>query len=125
MTVIVRPLLMLAIGLITGVFSGIFGVGGGVILVPILVLLLDYAQVAATGTSLVALLLPVGLLGVLEYYRSGRLTGNDIKTGLLIAVGLFFGTYVGAKIAVGLPDTVLRKSFAAFLVFIAARLWWF
>ena len=116
--------MMLVVGLITGVFSGVFGVGGGVILVPVLVLLLGYTQVAATGTSLVALLLPVGLLGVLEYYRSGRLGIPEIKTGLMIAVGLFFGAYVGAKIAVSLPQEVLRKSFALFLVFIAARLWW-
>ena len=116
--------LMLGIGLVTGVFSGVFGVGGGVVLVPILVLLLRYPHIAATGTSLVALLLPVGLLGVLQYYNAGKLTGVEIRSGLVIAVGLFLGTYVGARIALGLPTDVLRKSFSVFLVLIAARLWW-
>lgn len=120
----VQILLMLGIGLITGIFSGVFGVGGGVVLVPILVLLLRYPHIAATGTSLVALLLPVGLLGVLQYYNAGKLTGVEIKSGLVIAVGLFFGAYIGARIALELPTEVLRKSFSLFLVLIAARLWW-
>ena len=120
---ITKIALMIVIGLATGVFSGVFGVGGGVILVPALILLFQFTQIAATGTSLVALLLPVGFLGVLEYYKSGRLSISDIKTGLIIAIGLFFGAYIGARIAVSLPDQILRKSFACFLVLIATRLW--
>ena len=115
---------MLAIGFLVGIFSGVFGVGGGVILVPILVLLFGYSQIAATGTSLVALLLPVGALGVYEYHRSGRLDYSNIRMGLIIAVGLFFGAFFGAKVAASLPEQVLRRSFAAFLVVIAGKLWW-
>lgn len=122
-TNIVSILFMLVIGLLTGVFSGIFGVGGGVILVPILVLLFKYAPQTASGTSLVALLLPVGLLGVLEYYKVGKIGPTHIYAGLIIAVGLFFGTYFGAKFAAHLPTEILQKCFAVFLIFIAIRLW--
>lgn len=116
-------ILMLAVGALTGVFSGIFGVGGGVILVPILILVFKYGPQTASGMSLVALLLPVGLLGVLEYFKAGRISGADIRIGLIIAIGLFFGTFLGAKVSASLPSAVLQKVFAVFLVLIAARLW--
>lgn len=115
--------LMISIGLVTGVFAGVFGVGGGVVLIPILVLGLKYTQQAASGTSLVALLLPVGLLGVIEYYKAGRLTGDQIRLGLFISLGLFFGTYLGARIGAALPAQTLQKAFAIFMVIIAVRLW--
>jgi uncharacterized membrane protein YfcA len=122
------PILQLALlfvsGVITGIFSGVFGVGGGVIIVPLLVFFFGYTQISATATSLVALLLPVGLLSVREFYLNGKLTPNEIKTGLIIAIGLFFGAYFGAKIALSLPENTLRKSFAVFLMAIAAKLWW-
>lgn len=115
--------LLLFIGLITGIFAGIFGVGGGVILVPMLVLGFKYTQHAASGTSLVALLLPVGLLGVIEYYKAGKLSGDQIRLGLIIAIGLFFGTYIGAKVGTSLPAQNLQKAFAVFMIMIAAKLW--
>jgi uncharacterized membrane protein YfcA len=122
------PILQLALlfvsGVLTGIFSGVFGVGGGVIIVPLLVFFFGYTQISATATSLVALLLPVGLLSVREFYLNGKLTPNEIKTGLIIAIGLFFGAYFGAKIALSLPENTLRKSFAVFLMAIAAKLWW-
>jgi uncharacterized membrane protein YfcA len=115
--------LMFLVGLLTGVFSGVFGVGGGVILVPILVLIFKYAPQTASGTSLVALLLPVGLLGVIEYYKVGKIGPPHIYSGLVIAVGLFFGTFFGARFAAHLPLAILQKCFAVFLIFIAIRLW--
>jgi uncharacterized membrane protein YfcA len=118
-----QTLPFLAIGVLAGVCSGIFGVGGGIILVPILVLVLGYSQVTATGTSLVALLLPVGLLGVLNYYNAGKIDMNNIKVGLLIAAGMFVGTYAGSLIALPLSDSLLRKLFAVLLFGLAIRLW--
>ena len=114
---------MLAIGICTGILSGIFGIGGGVVLVPLLILFLGYEQHVASGTSLVALLLPVGLLGAIEYYRAGKLTPENVKFGFIIALGLFVGTFFGARIAVHLPADTLRRSFAVFLVLVAAKLW--
>ena len=110
----------LLIGLAAGVLSGIFGIGGGVVIVPALILFAKMQPQMATGTSLGALLLPVGALGALTYWRNGNL---DVRTSLLVAVGLFFGAYVGAVVAQGVAPLVLRRMFAAFLVVVAVRMW--
>ena len=112
-------LLALGIGLIAGVLSGIFGIGGGVVMVPAMVLLLGYSQKTATGTSLGALILPVAALSVIAYHRAGHL---EIRTSLLLAAGIFAGSLVGAKIALGTSDQVLRRLFAVLLVAMAVRL---
>jgi uncharacterized protein len=113
-------LLFLFVGLGAGVLSGLFGVGGGVLIVPALVFLVGMSSHAAVGTSLGALLLPVGLLGALAYYRSGNL---DLRASLLIAVGLFLGAYFGARIALSLSPVNLTRAFAIFLALVAARMW--
>ncbi|ABB24577.1 conserved hypothetical protein [Pelodictyon luteolum DSM 273] len=114
---------MLCIGILAGVLSGMFGIGGGIIIVPALVLLFGMTQQTASATSLVALLLPVGILGVLEYYREGRISMENVWLGLLLAAGLFAGAYFGAKIATQLSGTVLRRAFAVFTGIVALRLW--
>jgi uncharacterized membrane protein YfcA len=113
-------LIYLAIGLAAGVLSGLFGIGGGIVIVPMLILLARMAPATATGTSLGALLLPVGALGAYQYYRTGHL---DIRVSLMIAAGLFFGAYVGARLAVGLDPVMMKRGFALFLVVLAVRLW--
>ena len=113
-------LIYLGIGLAAGVLSGLFGIGGGIVIVPMLILLAHMAPITATGTSLGALLLPVGALGAYQYYRTGNI---DIKVSLLIAAGLFIGAYFGARLAVGLDPVIMRRSFAVFLVLVAVRLW--
>lgn len=118
-----RFIFMFITGILTGILSGIFGIGGGIILVPLLVLLLKMPQHTASGTSLVALLLPVGLLGVLEYYRAGKISLEHIRYGLLIAGGLFLGTYFGSKLALSLPASLLRRMFSVLLGLLAIRLW--
>ena len=89
-------------------------------IVPALILLAKMNPLTATGTSLGALLLPVGALGALEYYRRADL---QVTTSLLIAVGLFFGAWVGAKLAHNLTPDQLRRGFAIFLVLVAAKMW--
>lgn len=113
-------ILFIAIGLAAGVLAGLFGIGGGVVIGPALILLAKYPPQLATGTSLGALLLPVGALGAWEYYRRGNL---NITTSLWIAVGLLFGAWVGAKLAQSLSGPQLQKAFAIFLVLIAIRVW--
>ncbi len=113
----------LALGLLTGVFSGLFGIGGGLILIPLLMRLGHFSQSAASGTSLVAMLLPVGLLGVLEYYRAGKIGVEHLHWGFWIACGIFFGTYLGARAMALLPQVLLKKGFALLLLFAALRLW--
>ena len=106
-------------GLAAGVVSGVFGVGGAIVIIPGLVLLLGLPQHTANGTSLAALLLPVGLLGALEYYKRGEV---NVAYAAVIAAGLFFGALVGAKLAGMLADATLRRAFALFLMLVAVRL---
>ena len=109
--------------MVAGVLAGMFGVGGGLIIVPALVLIFGMTQHSAVATSMMALLLPVGLLGVMEYYRCGKITTENIWFGLIIAAGLFFGAYFGAKIATNLSSEMLRKTFAIFIGIVAIHLW--
>ena len=113
-------ILFIAIGLGAGVLAGMFGIGGGIVIGPALILLARFAPQLATGTSLGALLLPVGALGAWEYYRRGHL---NIVAALWIALGLFLGAWVGARIAQTLSGPQLQKAFAIFLVLIAIRVW--
>ena len=107
------------IGLTAGVVSGLFGVGGAILIIPGLVLLLGLSQHTAQGTSLAALLLPVGFLGALEYYRRGEV---NIPYAAIIAIGLFLGAFVGAKLAGTMGDLALRRAFGVFLLLVSARL---
>ncbi len=114
---------LLAVGLGAGVLSGIFGIGGGIVIVPLLVLGLGFPQSRASGISLVALLLPVGALGVWQYYKEGKIGPEHVQGGLLIALGLFVGAYFGARLAVQLPEVMLKRGFAVLLVVVAFRMW--
>jgi uncharacterized protein len=109
----------LAIGLAAGILSGLFGIGGGIVIVPAL-LLVKMRPETAIGTSLASLLLPVGALGAYRYYRAGFL---DIRVALWIAAGLFVGAWLGANLALRLPTKELQRAFAVFLVFVAGHLW--
>lgn len=113
-------MLYILIGLAAGVLSGLFGIGGGVVIVPALLLLAGMSPLAATGTSLGALLLPVGALGAWAYYRNGHL---DLRASLLIALGLFLGAYFGARLAMVFTPVQLKRAFAVFLVLVAIRVW--
>lgn len=113
--------LFLVIGAAAGVLSGMFGIGGGLVIVPALMLIAKMSPLTATGTSLGALLLPVGALGAWEYYRNGNI---EIKASLLIALGLFAGAWFGARLAHTMGDATLKRVFAVFLVIVAGRLWW-
>jgi hypothetical protein len=110
---------LVAIGLVAGVFAGMFGIGGGLIIVPALIFVLKLSEVEAIATSLAALIPPVGLLGAAEYYTKGYI---HIRYAALIALGLFIGAFFGARIMVGLPPQVIRRLYAGFLLVIAARM---
>ena len=112
-------LLVAAIGLTAGLVSGLFGIGGAVVIIPGLVLLAKLPQHTASGTSLAALLLPVGLLGAVEYYRRGQV---NIPYAAIIAAGLFLGAFLGARWAGGVSDVALRRAFAVFLLIVATRM---
>jgi hypothetical protein len=105
---------LLLIGFAAGIASGMFGIGGGAIIVPLLVILLGYSQVAANGTSLVALLLPVGIFACWTYYRAGKLRP---RIALACALGLALGFWFGARIALGIEPRVLEVLYGLFLLY--------
>lgn len=109
---------LLIVGLVAGVLSGMFGIGGGVVIVPILTSFFGFTLQQAVGTSLAALLMPVGIFAVIEYYRAGKL---KIGVSLLVAVGLLVGALFGARLALGLPTDTLQKLYALFLLYAAWR----
>ena len=113
-------ILFLTIGLFAGICGGIFGIGGGVVIVPLYVLLAKMPQKLATGTSLALLLPPLGLLGAIAYWRAGNV---DVRAAVVTAIGLFIGAYIGAHMSLGMSDVTLKRSFAVLLVVIAGRLW--
>ena len=107
-----------AIGLLAGVLSGLFGIGGGIVIVPLLILLVGFTATQAAGTSLAALLLPVGALGALEYWRAGQI---DLRVAAVLAVGLLLGAYVGARLGISLPVEVVQRAFGVLLVLVGLR----
>jgi uncharacterized membrane protein YfcA len=114
------PFLLLAgIGLSAGLLSGVFGIGGGVIIVPALIYLAGFRQHVATGTSLAVLLPPVGIAAVAEYYRYGNV---NLYAALVIAGGLALGGWAGAVIASRMPGPYLRLAFGVFVVMLGVSL---
>ncbi len=112
-------LIAITIGAVIGVFSGVVGIGGGALLTPILVYVYGMTQKDAQGTSLCMLLAPSGAFAFWEYYKGGH---ANVKIGLLVALGVFLGGYFGGALAQRLPDLVLRRVFAVFLIVIAAKM---
>lgn len=104
------------IGLIGGALSGLTGLGGGFIMVPLLIYLYGMSQHAAQGTSLAVLLPPLGALAFWHYYNNGHV---DVGVAVLVALGFFFGGYAGGYLAQLISGPVLRKGFAVVLVCIA------
>lgn len=109
---------ILAVGLIAGVASGMFGIGGGLVIVPALVALLRYDQKRAVGTSLAALMPPVGIGAVLTFYQAGRI---ELSSAALVAAGLVLGALGGARIALGLPSGTIKRLYGVFLIVVSLR----
>ena len=111
--------LVALIGLAAGVLSGIFGIGGGVIIVPLLVLALGFTAQQAAGTSLAALLLPVGLFGAIQYWQAGQV---NVLNAAMLALGLLLGAFIGARVGLSLPSEVVQRAFGVLLVVVGLRL---
>ena len=109
----------LLLGLIAGIFSGILGLGGGTVIIPTMVFLFGMSQHQAQGTTLALMVPPVGLLAAWAYYKQGHV---DLKMASFICLGFFVGGLLGAKVAVGIPEPILRKIFGVFLLIISLRM---
>jgi hypothetical protein len=108
------------IGFAAGVFGGLVGIGGGVIIVPALMFIAGFTQMKAQGASIGMLLLPVGILGAWQYYKTGNI---DLMNVLYLAAGFVGGNYLGSKVALALPPDITRKIFAVLLLLMAFKLY--
>ncbi len=115
-------LLLLLIGLAAGFLSGLVGIGGGVLIVPALVIFLGFSQKLAQGTSLGILLLPVGIFAVMQYYKQGYL---NIQYVAIMAVAFILGGFLGSKLALSLSDEKMKKIFAIIMMLIAIKMLFF
>jgi len=111
--------LFVLLGLITGVFSGLIGIGGAIIIIPSLVLLFGLSQHTAQGTTLALMVPPIGLLAAWVYYRQGFV---DLRMAALICIGFFVGGLVGAKFATQIPENILRKIFGVVLLLASLKM---
>ncbi|MDI6640878.1 MAG: sulfite exporter TauE/SafE family protein [Elusimicrobiota bacterium] len=114
----INALLYIIVGLVAGTISGLVGIGGGVIIIPVLVLLFGLSQHMAQGTTLALLVLPIGLLAALTYYKHGYV---DLKIALFICIGFFLGGLFGAKLAISVSTEILRKIFGVALLLISLK----
>ncbi len=114
--------LYLLLGLVAGVFSGLIGIGGAIIIIPCLVLLFGLSQHTAQGTTLALMVPPIGLLAAWTYYKQGNV---DLKIAALICLGFFFGGWLGAQLAIKIPDELLRKIFGVILLIASLKMFFF
>lgn len=115
-------LILLLVGLAAGMLSGLVGVGGGIIIVPCLVFFLGFSQKMAQGTSLGILLLPIGILGAMQYYKQGYI---DVKVVSIICIAFIFGSYFGSKIALSISQESVKKIFAIVMLLVAVKMLFF
>ena len=114
---------LLLLGLVAGIIGGMFGIGGGLVMVPGMVLLLGFSDKMAVGTSLATIVLPVGILGVIEHYNKGNV---DLKVAALLGAGFVLGSLVGAKF-INQPfidKNTFKLLYAIFLILVAAKYLW-
>ncbi|MBN1871766.1 MAG: sulfite exporter TauE/SafE family protein [Candidatus Omnitrophica bacterium] len=106
-------------GLIAGIASGFLGIGGGIIIIPALVLIFGLTQHQAQGTTLALMIPPIGLLAAMKYYQAGNV---NLKIALFVCLGFFFGGYLGASFVHHVPDVILRKVFGVVMLFVSLKL---
>ena len=115
-------LILVVIGIAAGMLSGMVGVGGGIIIVPALVYFMKFTQHQAQGTSIGLILLPVGILAVIQYYKHGDI---NVPAVFILAIGFVVGSFFGSKLALSLPEQTVKKIFAILMVIIAIKMLFF
>lgn len=114
-------LILVIVGLLAGALSGFVGVGGGIIIVPAMIYFMNMNQMQAQGVSLALLMLPVGFLGVMNYYKAGHIQFNYV---LIMAVGFVLGNYFGSKYAMRVPEHKIKFLFALLMLYVAVQMLW-
>jgi len=112
-------LILIVIGIITGVMAGMLGIGGAIIMIPALVFFMGVSQQTAQGTSLAVMLPPIGIIAAYNYYKAGHV---NIMFAIVLAVCFLVGSYFGSKLALTLPQHLLKKIFGVLLLLVAAKM---
>lgn len=112
-------ILYVILGLVAGIFGGLFGIGGAVIIIPALVYLFGLTQHAAQGTTLAIMVAPIGLLAALRYYQSGNV---NLSIAIFVCLGFFVGGFIGAHFVQHMPGPLLKKLFGVMLFLISAQM---
>jgi len=112
-------LLLIVIGIITGFMAGMLGIGGAIIMIPALVYFLGLSQQMAQGTSLAVMLPPIGIIAAYNYYQAGQV---NLKFALILAAAFIVGSYFGSKLAINIPQPVLKKIFGVLLLLVSAKM---
>ena len=112
-------LILIVIGILTGVMAGMLGIGGAIIMIPALVFILGISQQTAQGTSLAVMLPPIGIIAAYNYYKAGQV---NIKFAIVLALFFLIGSYFGSKLALSVPQPVLKKVFGILLLIVAAKM---
>ena len=112
-------LLLLSVGLVAGFLSGLIGIGGGVVIVPILVYFLSMDQKAAQGTTLFMFMLPIGFLGVYNYYKAGQI---DVKSAMIMCITFIIGSYYGSKTALTMDTKLVKQVFGAMIILMGIKM---
>lgn len=115
-------LVLLIIGLFAGMLGGMVGIGGGIVIVPALIYFLGFSQLNAQGTSLALIMFPVGILGVMNYYKQGHI---DFNLVFILAAGFIIGSFLGSKLAMNIPQEMVKKFFAILMIVIAVKMLFF
>lgn len=118
MSLIASVLIGLLIGAVAGTLAGLFGIGGGIVIVPMLIAFLKFAPSKAVGTSLAAMLLPVGILAVWKYAKAGDV---DFKIAGAMAFGIFIMAFVGAHIGLNVGNTWVTRGFGLLLLLVGVK----
>ncbi|MFA5293479.1 MAG: TSUP family transporter [Phycisphaerae bacterium] len=111
--------LYLILGLVAGILSGLIGIGGATIIIPVLVLMFGLSQYMAQGTTLALMVPPIGILAAWTYYQKGFV---DLKIAGFVCLGFLVGGLLGAKLAIGIPEQILKKIFGIFLLIVSLRM---
>ncbi len=112
-------LILIVIGIVTGFMAGMLGIGGAIIMIPALVYILGLTQQTAQGTSLAVMLPPIGILAAYNYYKAGQV---NIKFAIILAAFFLVGSFFGSKLALNIPQTMLKKIFGVLLLLVAAKM---
>lgn len=110
---------LLIIGVITGIMAGMLGIGGAIIMVPAMIFFMGFTQQMAQGTSLAVMLPPIGIFAAYNYWKAGQV---NLKFAMILAVAFIIGSVFGSKIALNIPQALLRKIFGVLLLAVAAKM---